>query len=60
MGDRVFLCEKITRTENYLDQDRLPTSRESEDPVVNAMIECSCDSIVKATNRLLETISDLS
>jgi len=32
---------------------------ESEGSLVNAMIECSCDWIMKKREELLETISDL-
>jgi len=32
---------------------------ESSGTVVNAMLECSCDWVVRSTNRLLATVSDL-
>ena len=57
MGDRIFLCQKITRAKIIGIRTDFHRAGESSGAVVNAMIECSCDWIVKSTKELLTAIS---
>ena len=58
-GSRLFLQRQARGVQDIWGPHRLRNAGESAGAVVNAMVECACDRIVRSSGELMDILSEL-